>query len=210
MTGNAGVVLDVAGATALRTINASANTGGVTVTAASTLAATITGGAGADKLTAKTGANADTLIGGAGNDTLTSNAGLSTLTGNAGNDVFVVKTAGANLNVYTTITDFSAGDKLTFAAADSGGGTGGVVNFVNAKIVLASTASFADYADAAVVAAGLDDVAWFQFGGDTFVVQDLGADSTTAFLNGTDSIVRLTGTIDLSLLAFSSSALTLA
>lgn len=192
---------------AVTTIDGSAMTGKLTA-ASNTVATAITGGSGADTLTASV--TGSTLVGNAGNDTLIGSANLVTLTGGAGTDTFDVSFAVSNANSYATITDFSAGDKLLFAAADSGGGTGGVVNFVNAKIALASTASFADYANAAVVAAGLDDVAWFQFGGDTYVVQDLGADSTTAFVNGTDSIVKLAGTIDLSLLAFSSSALTLA
>ena len=192
VTGNAAVTLDLAGATALRTINASANTGGVTVTAASTLAATITGGSGNDSLTAKTGTNADTLIGGAGNDTLTSNAGLSTLTGGAGNDLFVVATAGANSNVYTTISDASAGDRIQLSNL-------GVETFATTKLSLAATASFADYVNFATdsTTANTDSaISWFQLNGNTYIVQDKSASAD--FVNGTDIVVALTGLIDLS------------
>jgi S-layer protein len=197
VTGNAAVALDLTGATALRTINASSNTGGVTVTAVSTLASTITGGSGDDSLTAKTGTNADTLVGGGGDDTLTSNAGLTTLTGGAGNDVFVVATAGANSGIYTTITDFAAGDKLKI------GTDLGTETFATAKIVLAGTASFADYLNAASTnttgalgALTNGTISWFQFEGNTYVVEDRSTDAT--FKGGTDIVVGLTGLVDLS------------
>lgn len=201
ISGNANVSLS-AGA-AVTTIDGSAMTGKLTATS-NTVATTITGGSGADSLTANV--TGSTLVGGAGGDTLTASANLVTLTGGAGSDTFDVSYVVSNLNSYATITDFSAGDKLKV------GGTGANVDFVSAKITLASTASFADYANAAVAAAGADDVAWFQFGGDTYLVQDLGADSSAAngFINGQDTIVKLAGTIDLSLLTFNSTALTFA
>lgn len=199
LTGNASVVL-TAGA-AVTTIDGSAMTGKLTATS-NTVATSITGGSGADTLTASV--TGSTLVGNAGNDTLIASANLVTLTGGAGSDTFNVSSVVSNANSYATITDFSAGDKLLV------GGTTATTSFVSAKIVLASTASFADYANAAAVAAGVDDLSWFQFGGDTYLVQDLGADSTAGFISGQDTIVKLTGAIDLSLLAFSSSALTLA
>ncbi len=191
ITGNAGVILDVAGSTALRTIDASANTGGVTVTAASTLAATLTGGSGNDSLTATTGTNADVLNGGAGNDTLTSNQGLTTLTGGAGRDLFVVATAGANGNVYTTITDAAAGDRLELSNR-------GTETFATARLNLAATATFADYLNLAASGDGslAGRISWFQFNGNTYVVEDLSAGAT--FANGSDIVVALSGLVDLS------------
>jgi S-layer protein len=188
---------------AVTTIDGSAMTGKLTATS-NTVATTITGGSGADSLTASV--NGSTLVGGAGGDTLIASANLVTLTGGTGADTFDVSYVVSNLNSYATITDFSAGDKLKV------GGTGADVAFISAKITLASTASFADYANAAAAAAGADDVAWFQFGGDTYLVQDRGADSLAAdgFINGQDTIVKLAGTIDLSLLTFNSTALTFA
>ena len=45
-----------------------------------------------------------------------------------------------------------------------------------------------------------DGVAWFQFGTNTFIVQNMAADNV--FTEGTDIIVRLTGTLDLSASSF--------
>ena len=201
ISGNANVVLSVGAA--VTTIDGSAMTGKLTATS-NTVATAITGGSGADTLTASV--TGSTIVGGAGSDTLIGSANLVTLTGGAGSDTFDISTVRSNANSYATITDFSAGDKLKV------GGTGATVDFISAKVTLAATASFADYANAAAVAAGADDVAWFQFGGDTYLVQDLGDDSLAAngFINGQDNIVRLAGTIDLSLLAFNSTALTFA
>lgn len=93
-----------------------------------TAATTIKGGSGADVLAAATGTTADVLSGGAGNDVLVSNAGLTTLTGGEGADVFRIATASLNVNSYSTVTDFAAGDLLqiagigSFAAADADSG----------------------------------------------------------------------------------------
>ena len=182
---------------ALTHVDASGMTGGLTLTTAGTVAETVTGGASANTLTALTGTTADTLIGGAGNDILTANAGLDTLTGHGGADMFVVATPGANMNTYTTITDFVAGDRLSLA--DKGAET-----FMATKIAtLAPTAVFNDYVNA-VVSAGGDArtngaIGWFQYSGDTYVVESMHDGATTpTFANGLDLVVKLTGTVDLS------------
>ena len=188
VTGNAGLTLDMTGSTKVTKIDGSAMTAALTVTSLNTTdATTITGGAGNDVLTAATGTTADVLIGGAGQDKLVSNAGLDVLTGGAGNDMFVIGTASLNSSSYATITDFSAGDLIQFAGADS---------FKAAKIAVADTAVFQDFANAALNAIGVNDLAWFQYNGNTYVVMDKGSDSTT-FVNGEDVIVKLTGLIDL-------------
>jgi len=173
--------LDASGVTATGT------GGAITVTAA--VAATITGGAGNDVIVGSSGA--DTIVGGAGADTITTGAGLDTITGGAGNDTFII-TAPANGNTYATITDATAGDKLQFAVQ-------GTETFATAKKVLAGTAVFQDYLDAAAAATNATahgNYAWFQWAGDTYLVQD-NSDNTT-FTNGTDIVVKLTGLIDLS------------
>ncbi len=193
VTGNANLTLDGHTNTTVTSVDASGLTGGLTYTAAGTVAETIKGGAGANHLTAAVGGTtADVLIGGAGNDVLTANAGLDTLTGGGGNNTFVIQTASTNVNTYATITDAHAGDTVQFL-------TTGTVSFVQSKVALASTAVFQDYANAAVASAatGQGNIAWFQFGGDTYVIQNqTGAE--TAFHNGTDLIVKLTGAVDLS------------
>ncbi len=208
VTGAADLTLTLTGSTKVTSIDGSTMTGGLTVTSLnSTAATTIKGGAGNDVLTAAaTGNTADVLIGGAGNDTLVANAGMSTLTGGTGNDLFVIGTASANVNSYATITDFAAGDLLQISGATS---------FASAKVVLGDTAVFQDYANAAmnslVQAVPGTDVAsgWFQFGGNTYVVADAGAESTT-FVNGEDFIVKMTGLVDLSNASFNNTSDTIA
>ena len=199
ITASKALNLTLTGSTHLTSIDGNASTAAITVTSLNTTSATtIKGGSGADVLTAATGSTADVLIGGAGNDVLVANAGLSTLTGDTGNDVFRIATASLNVNSYATITDFAAGDLLQIAGATS---------FASAKVTLGDTAVFQDYANAAMNALdqatdGTDVAAgWFQFGGNTYVVADAGAESTT-FVNGQDFIVKLAGVVDLTNASF--------
>ena len=202
VTGAADLTLTLTGSTKVTSIDGSTMTGGLTVTSLNTTAATtIKGGSGADVLTAAAGTTADVLLGGAGNDTLTANAGLSTLTGGEGNDLFVINVASANVNSYATITDFAAGDLLKVT---------GIASFASAKVALGDTAVFQDYANAAVNALAATAGGWFQFGGNTYVVADMGVDSTDGFINGQDFIVKLTGLVDLSNASFNNDSDTIA
>jgi S-layer protein len=202
VTGAADLTLTLTGSTKVTSIDGSTMTGGLTVTSLNTTAATtIKGGSGNDVLTAATGTTADVLIGGAGNDTLVANAGMSTLTGGAGNDLFVIGTASANVNSYATITDFAAGDLLKMTGIDS---------FASAKVSLGDTAVFQDYANAALNALNANAGGWFQFSGNTYVVADMGTDSTSGFVNGEDFIVKLTGLVDLSNASFNNDSDTIA
>jgi S-layer protein len=193
----------------LTSIDGSAMTGSLTaISTNTTTATTIKGGAGDDYLVAATGTTADVLLGGAGNDELLANAGLTTMTGGAGNDVFVIDTASLNVNTYATITDFSAGDLLEMTGATS---------FTSAKVTLGATAVFQDFANAAINALATNGAGWFQFGGDTYVVADMPAgvspapaDNPSAFVNGQDFIVKLTGLIDLSQASFNATHNTIA
>jgi S-layer protein len=176
ISGNAALQLTASASTNLATIDASAMTGSLSFT---TLA----------------GATQH-VIGGAGADTLQSKGNLDVLTGGAGNDMFIVN-AVANPNSYATITDASAGDIV--AVADS---AAGMATIRLAPITLADTAVFQDYANAAVDAGGNASghaaLAWFVYGGDTYLVASE-HDATTApgFASGTDLIVKLAGLHDL-------------
>jgi S-layer protein len=120
---------------------------------------------------------------------------LGSFTGGDDNDVFVVTTV-ANGNLYSTIEDLTAGDKIDFM--DNGAHDNDML-FNEDMIELADTAAFADYlAAASSVSAGENDLelSWFQFQGNTFLVVDNSA--TDAFVNGTDQIVKITGLVDLS------------
>jgi S-layer protein len=192
ITGNAALALtNNAGNTALTLIDASSMTGGLTASTNGTVAEVIKGGASANTLTAGVGSTADTLIGGVGSDTLTANAGLDILTGGTGRDTFVIATPSANLNGYSTITDATSGDSVKFKTA-------GVEVFAPTKLVLGDTAVFQDYANLAAQGDGSTDgiLSWFQFSGNTYIVEDMSAGSS--FVNGADIVVKLTGLVDLS------------
>lgn len=191
ISGSADLNLTNTGNTKITVLNAADMTGNLTfVSANNASAATITGGAGDDTLTGAF--SGDVLVGGAGKDTLTAGADLATLTGGAGNDTFVMNTA-TTVNGYATITDLSAGDVINTAAT----------SFVAAKVSLADTAVFQDYANAAVNNAAASAATWFQYGGNTYLVVDDAGAATTSFTNGTDQIIKITGLVDLSTAAFS-------
>jgi S-layer protein len=210
VTGAGDLWLTTTNSKLLTNIDGSAMTGALDVTSTNTTTATtIKGGAGNDRLIAADGTTADVLLGGAGNDELFANAGLTTMTGGAGNDLFVIDTASLNVNTYATITDFAAGDLLEMTDA---------VSFSSAKVTLGGTAVFQDFANAAINALATNGAGWFQFGGDTYVVADMPAgsalgapaDNPSAFVNGQDFIVKLTGLIDLSQASFNANSFTIA
>ena len=113
--------------------------------------------------------------------------------------MFIIATAGANDGIYSTITDASAGDRIQLSDL-------GVEVFNTTKVALAPTASFSDYLDAASVGvANVNSIIrFFDYGGNTYLVQDKSAGAT--FTDGTDIIVGLTGTVDLSTASLSGTA----
>jgi S-layer protein len=177
VTGGEAIALKSTGTTALASVDASTTTKGADFT----------------NLTLKSGT---IEIGGAGADKLLATGGLDSLTGGAGADTFFVTTASTNVNVYATITDATKGDIITLANK-------GTEVWSSVKLTLGATATFQDYANAVVNAGGNASVngyvGWFQFAGDTYVVESLhNATTTLNFSNGTDMIVKLTGLLDLS------------
>lgn len=188
------------------TIKGSATRANTIDTSASSKAMTFTGGTGVDTITTaggndtittgagndviSAGAGNDTIDAGAGDDTITTGTGLDVITGGAGNDTFILS-VNANGNTYATITDAAKGDVLQFTDK-------GTETFTTAKIALADTAVFQDFLDAATAGDATTNAAikWFQFSGNTYVVEDLSAAST--FQNGADIVVKLTGLVDLS------------
>ncbi len=204
LAGTAKLTLTFDAATAkLSMIDGSALTTALTVTGNTSVAQTIKGGTAADSLTA--GYQGDTLQGGAGADTLNANGkSLVTLTGGTGADSFNVSTATTNVNSYATITDLESTDKITF-------GVVGAPTFKAAAITLdPTTAVFQDYANAAVAGSAYGAVSWFQYNGNTYVVQDAGAgDSASSFVNTEDVIVKISGLKDLSTASFNSTSATL-
>jgi hypothetical protein len=216
VTGNAGMNLTNTGNTKITSFDASGVTlYGDTSTAAlkltaetnasvvftsantsATAAVSIKGGAGADILTG--GVGIDTIVGGSGNDVINGMAGNDILTGGAGKDTFVMTSVATSGVSYDTITDLSVGDIVRLATitnADASASVAGVQLGGALTGLDTATAVFQDYLDAAANK-GAGIVSWFQFGGNTFIVQDIDAGQST-FHNGTDNVVKLTGAITL-------------
>ncbi|WP_263285792.1 beta strand repeat-containing protein [Caulobacter segnis] len=201
VTGSAGLNLTNTGNTALKTVDASANTGGLTyVSAATTGSTSITGSATAvNSLTG--GVTADTIVGGSKADTITSGTGLDILTGGAGADTFVLSSNAAG-NTYATITDFAVGtggDTINIASLVSEAAIDATATKITS--LNADTAVFQDYLDAGTAATDVttgntSHVKWFVYGGNTYVVID-NSDAAT-FQNGADQVIKLTGLVDLS------------
>lgn len=160
--------------------------------------ASVTAGAGTNTITLGKGTNSvtvgngnNTITGGSSTDTFNLGTGLNTVTGGGGNDTFNLAVTGSG-NVYSTITDANAGDVIVFATDK------GTETFNATKITLAGTASFDSYLNEAAkgdggTANGI--VRWFQFGGDTYVVYDVS--TATQFDPATDTVVKLTGLVEL-------------
>lgn len=209
-TGDLAADATLIGGAGTNTINASA------VTASKVM--TITGGAGLDNLiggagndvisggaggTTGTGlvgnAGNDTITGGAGTDTINGGAGADTLTGGAGVDTFVFTTGDSTRVNMDTITDLAVGtggDSVTLI--DQGaevGVAGGVLTATKTDVSLAGT--FLEALDIASAGNGSTNgiVTWFQYGGDTYLVQDNSSSTTNDA--ATDLVIKITGTVDL-------------
>ncbi len=195
----------IAAHTALTTINGANDRGNlnIDVTAlTSTLNApvTVTTGSGDDVVTVRDFARVTTggdLPAGVSAGVRPSSSGFNT--------VQVATTTSGQ--TYSSVLDAKTGDHIVFGAETAvtnpaaGGATGftadtGTVN--TTKIVLASTAVFQDYLDAATGAAHntAGEITAFDFGGNTYLVENghTGAASApVTFQNGTDSVVQLVG-----------------
>lgn len=176
-----------AGTVGVSSIDASAATGAITVDTTNITKATgglsVTTGTGADKVTI---ADVTTVVTGAGNDTITLKAAAvgSTITTGTGADTVDVSLAVGTTG--TTVSDFATGDTLKFAAI---AGT-----YTKADITAAT--SLTQALNIAANTATNGTVSWFQYGGNTYVVQD--NDNAANTLGATDILVKLTGIVDLS------------
>jgi len=180
----------------LTTVNASTMTGALTYTT-TTNSVTVTGGTAKDTLTAAT--DDVKLNGGAGDDTLAVSAGAdrTILDGGAGSDTFAINGAAATSSTYANITSVSTGDVIDFAAATT---------FTAAEITLSAGATETTQAlmDLAVNNLALNEMGWFQTGGNTFIVMDAANEGTAGFVDGEDMVVMITGLVDLSTASFNS------
>ena len=196
------------------TINASANTGGVSLSAVnSTIVANITGSANAANTLVGTGGS-DTITGGGLVDNITGGIGYDTLVGGAGGDNFIFAdtatgTPSATGSAFDVISDYVSGsDVIDFgaitllqspnsavAAAGHANVATGVVTFhisdnTLALRIIAVQDAIADNANNngnANAAAG--DALIFAFGGDSYIFVSDG----TAGVGTTDVLIKLTG-----------------
>lgn len=185
------------------TITAGGGDNVISITSATSGSATVTLGNGSNtvNLTALTGASTVTV--GTGSNTVSVGTGQNIVTfgAHASTKVDVLNVGVATTaNTYTTVTGLQHGDTInldTGAHTAVFSGTGATA--ASAKITLnASTALFADYIAAASSGDGATahgQISWFQFGGNTYIVDDQSASS--AFVAGVDNVVKLTGLVDL-------------
>ncbi|OCR89977.1 hypothetical protein CFT12S02225_09050, partial [Campylobacter fetus subsp. testudinum] len=133
-----------------------------------------------------------TIIGSVGDDTITigkANADL-TVTGGAGNDTFIVTAAHttAGGTEHTTIADFSAGDKITFAAA--------VAGYQHSTADLSSAGTLKAAIDAVLTNNDTAQTVYgFTYGGANYLYYNSTNGETTTV--ATDTLVKLSGNVDL-------------
>lgn len=190
-----------AGTNGVSSIDGSAATGRLNIDTTNvniaTAGLTVKGGSANDTITLAQKATVET---GAGDDTVVVSANGATITTGAGTDTVNVKAAvlGSTVAasaVITSVTDFTVGtDKLTLVDRGTEVFTSTKVDVSTATALIGGTVNALDLALAGDGSTnGL--VKWFQYAGDTYVVQDLTAGATAA---ATDIVVKLTGLIDLS------------
>jgi len=163
---------------------------------------TIAGGDGNDSIVGGdandilTGGNGnDTILAGAGNDAITGGVGADRMTGGTGADTFTVGTEASTL-VYDTITDLTLADDDVISGLSTGGD--GTAETFNATVItLGGVATFQDYLNAATATNGTEgEISWFQFNGNTYVVQDNNAAAT--YTAADDIVIEIVGLVDLS------------
>lgn len=184
ISGNAGLTLTLTDSDAITKIDASGNTGGLTV----------------DLSEITNAANAFvTLTGSSADDTITMGIG-NFITGGEGDDTFTATAAGADpvaATSFSTIMDFEAGDKLEIT---------GMATLAD-KVALTAEMSFDAAVTEALKSATNAEAAWFEYQGNTYVVLEA-TDNDDAFGEG-DYLVKLNGIVDLSDAAVDSGVLTL-
>lgn len=171
VSGDATLDLDLTDSANITKIDASGNTGGLTV----------------DLTEITNASNAFvTLTGSSADDTITMGIG-NVITGGEGKDDFTATQAtSANAAVsYSTIMDFKVGDTLTI---------GSEADDVK-KVVVTEEMTFDQAVDTALAAVSTE-VAWFEYKGNTYVVAD--DDGSGNNFAADDYIVKLNGIVDLS------------
>lgn len=178
VSGDAELDLTLTGSDVITKIDASGNTGGLTVDLAQIDVA---------------GAVSVTLTGSSADDDITMGIG-NVITGGEGKDTFTATAAGTTPKAaesFSTIMDFGVGDKLEIS------GMGGLADD---KVAVTAEMTFDEAVSKALGASTAGKAAWFEYQGNTYVVLDVvdaDSDAPEAFAQN-DYIVKLNGIVDLS------------
>ena len=178
----------ISAATAAANVTMDGGTGDDVLTGSATWANALTGGDGNDTLTG--GAATDTLSGGAGNDVIITGTGADMVDVGSGLDTVVLSMNSGRVTSFVTIAGMGKGDRIDLADDTR------MASFVAAKVTAPAGATFQKLLDTAA-AGDLGRVTWFQFEGNTYILQDLDR-YTIGFNPEADQLVKLTGLVDLS------------
>ncbi|WP_158004602.1 S-layer protein, partial [Campylobacter fetus] len=136
------------------------------------------------------------IKGGSGDDTITVGYDTQVVTLGAGNDTVKLTIGAADKTQYTTITDFSKGDKIDASLVKASGQTE-AKNDITKIAGLTSTSTFDDYLKKALEGDGSTNAkaSYFQFNGDTYVVIDTAnaAVADSLLTKATDGLIKLAG-----------------
>ncbi|OCR96154.1 hypothetical protein CFT12S02855_08650, partial [Campylobacter fetus subsp. testudinum] len=136
------------------------------------------------------------IKGGSGDDIITVGYDTQVVTLGAGNDTVKLTIGAADKTQYTTITDFSKGDKIDASLVKASGQTE-AKNDITKIAGLTSTSTFDDYLKKALEGDGSTNAkaSYFQFNGDTYVVIDTAnaAVADSLLTKATDGLIKLAG-----------------
>lgn len=143
------------------------------------------------------GAGVDTIVGGAGADTITGGTGADLITTDAGDTLIVTAANQSNRAGYDSYSGLVDADvaTTTFTFKNQGTEVGVTAGKLTATAtVLTGAATLADAINLLLAGDGTTNaiVAWGQYGGNTYLAEDLGAAA-----GDTDIVVKIVGAVDL-------------
>lgn len=171
----------------------------IDLSAASTAVVTYTGGSGSNTVTT-----------GNGNDIVTIGniSGATHLNFGSGSDTLVLNGIATTTAAFAQTTGLGYGEIIDFSGAKGGAANSAQTNL---GAMLTGQTTLTDYLNAAAassVTTGASAVLnWFQYGGNTYIVQDTAANSF--FTAGFDTVVQLSGTLNLTHSTVSAGVVTL-
>ncbi|MBC3956390.1 DUF4214 domain-containing protein [Pseudomonas triticifolii] len=176
----------------LSTIDASSTSGNMTIGINGTTGPIdYKGGSGVDTLTIASVSG--TFSTGVGNDIINVGAinGPLTIDVGTGTDRINLTAASTSATVFAKVTGLGNGDIISFAGALGGAAAASTQTSLSGPVT--TQASLQEYLDAATAGDGSANtvLSWFQFGTNTYIVQDTSA--STTFSAGHDSVIELTG-----------------